>query len=120
MGHKTNCCCPELEEVEVPAVVAWANIGADGTVIDSFPAGITATRTAAGVYSVPPPAGARSVQLTVLEDGQRDSIEIHPTAHNGVTAEISEGDNGTAANFLRDRAFNVVWYGTVKQLKLVQ
>lgn len=99
------------EPTECPAVVGYVNVNADGTIDSVCGDGITAARTGTGIYALTPPAGAESIQLTVLETASRDSIEIHPTDFVGTGVQIHEGDNGTAANNLRDRAFAATWYG---------
>lgn len=99
--HISEQCC---------AVVGYINVNADGTTASEC-GGASSSRTSAGVYILTPPPGAVSVQLTVLETADRDSIEIHPTDFVGTGVQIHEGDNGTAANTLRDRQFTAVWYG---------
>lgn len=92
-------------------VKGWANINPDGTVAAQC-GGVTALRTTTGRYTLTPPTGAESVQLLTVEPyNTRDSIEIHPEDFIGTTVHISEGDNGTAANIPRDRAFMAVWFG---------
>lgn len=97
--------------VEQPCVVGWANINSNGSVSDISGANITVVRTSTGQYSLTPPTGALSVQLTVLDTTARDSIEIHPIQFQGLTAWVHEGDNGGAANNFRDRAFTIMWLG---------
>lgn len=88
----------------------FASIDADGTVLSS--AGVdSVVRTGAGIYTVTlsnaMPSTLFGVLATVAETAARDSIEIHYdiTSPTTITFTIHEGDNGTAANPLRDRAF---------------
>lgn len=91
--------------------VGWVNVDADGTIAAQC-GDVTVTRTATGTYNVTPPPLAQTIKVDVVESiGTRDSIEIHPTDFVGTTVHISEGDNGTAANILRDRPWTAVWYG---------
>jgi len=101
----------EVIKEECPSLIGYVNVNADGTIADIC-GDITVTRTAVGVYTLTPPVGAETVSLDVIEVlGTRDSIEIHPIDFLGTTVHISEGDNGTAANNLRDRSFSAKWYG---------
>jgi hypothetical protein len=104
---------------EVLVVVGYATVAQDGTVAILEGAGASITRTAVGTYLVTAPTGAEVAIPTVVEGpGTRDSIEIHMgTSFTGGTVHISEGDNGTAANILRDRPWSITWYG--KQTRVV-
>ena len=103
----------------VCCVVGWANINQNGQVVAEC-GGVTASRTATGTYALTPPAGAQTVQLTVLETNTLDSIEIHPSDFVGSVVTIHEGDNGTAANVLRNRDFTAVWYGECDRVTNVE
>lgn len=112
------CRIKDLEnaKAEVTKTVAclptgWVNVNADGTIASSCGEGVTASRTGLGLYILTPPAGAETVQLTVIETPERDSIEIHPSDFVGSLVSIHEGDNGATAGVYQDRAFTAVWFG---------
>lgn len=120
MAGKQKCCCPQdpvninSTQDTVLAPLGWVNVNANGSVSASA-GGASALRIGLGSYALTPPAGAVTVQLTVVEAlGTRDSIEIHPVNFLGTVVHISEGDNSATANDLRDRPFMAVWYGESK------
>ena len=97
---------------EVCVVVGWVNVEADGSINSSCGDGISVNRTAVGTYTLNGPIDSETVVLDVVEPlATRDSIAIHKTLFTGGTIHISEGDNGTAANNLRDKRWTAVWYG---------
>lgn len=119
-------CVAELKAAEPPvgvpsdwrceeclAVVGYATVAQDGTVVELEGDGASITRTSTGFYNLVAPAGAVVAIPTVVEaPGTRDSIEIHMgTSFTGGTLHISEGDNGGTANIPRDRPWSITWYG---------
>ena len=103
---------------EVPVVLAYATVNQAGEVVARC-GDFEIERIGVGTYAVTAPPGAEVAIPTVVEGPTtRDSIEIHMgTSFTGGTVHISEGDNGTAANVLRDRPWSIVWY--CKQLRVV-
>lgn len=100
---------------ETCVTVGWANINADGTLQDAC-GEVTVAVDATGRRTLTPPAGALTAQVSIVEAfATRDSIDSRLEGFLGQTIHLTEGDNGTAANTPRDRAFTIVWFGIEKR-----
>lgn len=107
MGHKDKCC----KTASSGSFCAFGNVEADGSI--SLQGGEwTVTRVGVGNYCVTyaqPLDQAICPLVSVFEEiGTRDSISIryYDVTANGFCVHISEGDNGTAPNTLRDRKWS--------------
>lgn len=106
-----------LVEVATCEIIAYAHVEAAGTVTTSCGT-ITVERFALGRYAVTAP-GADIIKVDVIEDfAARDSVTARLEGPLG-PIHISEGDNGAAANTLRDRGFVVTAYGPGTKLTLL-
>lgn len=94
---------------ECPSVIAYAHVDPDGNLVSQC-GEISSVRDSVGRYSIAAP-GADIIKVDVIEAfGTRDSITARLEGPLGPIF-ISEGDNGTAENVLRDRGFVVTAYG---------
>lgn len=91
-------------------IVAWGRVAANGTLLRGE--GATAQRIGVGryrvVYNDIQPTGDCAILLTNQRSAGRDSYEIYFFNSTAVEffVEINEGDNGAAANTLRDNEFS--------------
>ena len=98
----------------VSCVIGGAKVQADGTVINSYGDVASVTHSNTGRYRINFANSLNTndyyVHLTKMEStSTRDDVNIDVSAYNTdyVDVIIHEGDNGTAANIYRDRAFAV-------------
>ena len=100
-------------------VIASGHFSSAGATV--YADGISCSRSSAGVFVITFSSALSDTNYSVcgqvIEGSTRDDIKIHVVdgtkATTGFTVSLYEGDNGTTADVLVDRAFFVTIFGTV-------